>query len=61
MKKHRLTLKGHTEEVTDAELAAIQKMTGDRFAEYTVEPIQPDKPADVQTPTTKTRAADKAE
>lgn len=46
-KTHRLVLRGHSEEVTEKELAAVKEMTGDRFSEYTVEDIQPTKPADV--------------
>lgn len=47
------------EEWTQDEHDAVQKMTGDRFSEYIIEPIQPVKPAgDVQTSKTKTKDAD---
>jgi len=47
-KAHRLTLdNGHTEDVTDQELAAIKTQTGRNFPLYTVKPLQPKKPADV--------------
>lgn len=61
-KTHTLTLGKHSEEVTEAELAATKKTLGDRrFAEYTVTPIQPAKPADVPSTPAKLKAADKPE
>ena len=49
-KTHRLTLdNGHTEDVTEEELAAIKASQGRNFSQYTVTPIQPPKPADVAT------------
>ena len=46
-KLYTAKLKGHTEEWTQAEHDAVKSMTGDRFAEYEVTAIQPEKPADV--------------
>lgn len=50
-KTHRVKLdNGHTEDVTDQELAAIKKQAGRNFSLYTVTPIQPKKPKDVDAP-----------
>lgn len=35
------------EEVTAAELAAVKEATGPRFAQYDVQVLQPEKPADL--------------
>jgi len=47
-KKYRVQFKNAPpEEWTQAEHDAVQAMTGDRFAEYVITPIQPEKPAEV--------------
>ncbi len=46
-KKYKASLRGHSEEWTQAEHDAVKAMTGDRFAQYTVELIQAPRPADV--------------
>lgn len=57
-KKYKATLKGHSEEWTQEEHDAVQKMTGDRFGEYKVEVLQPQKPADVPSAKAATKNAD---
>ena len=58
-KTHLLTLGKHSEEVTEAELDSLKKAVGSRrFAEYSVTPLQPAKPADVpSTPAKALKAA----
>lgn len=52
-KKYRAKLgSGHSEEWTQAEHDSVKKALGRRFDEYTVEDIQPEKPADVKQPAT---------
>jgi hypothetical protein len=50
-KTHTLQLgNAPKEEVTDAEMAAVKQATGQRFYQYDVQPIQPEKPADLTAP-----------
>lgn len=47
-KTHTLQLgNGPKQEVTAAELESVKKATGPRFYQYEVQPIQPEKPADL--------------
>lgn len=49
---------GHTEDWTEAEMQAVKAAFGDRFAEYEVTPLQPEKPADVPSAPSKAKAKD---
>lgn len=58
MKKlYDVKLGRHSEQWTQEEHDAVKAAVGVKFSEYEITPIQPDKPADVQTPA-KTKAKD---